>query len=110
MLELKSWAGEQVGEGSPRSEDPRSTPRPLLLLFSYLYFVQGAVLGVVGAMPYVYPSLPDVPTMALFSLASLPYSLKFLLGTPPPTQPPSSRSSPVAATANARPGWWPASC
>ena len=52
----------------------------LFVLFSYLYFVQGAIMGIAGTMPYIYKELPDVHTMALFSAVTLPYSLKFLLG------------------------------
>jgi len=53
----------------------------LFILFSYLYFVQGAIIGISGTMPYIYKELPDVHTMALFHAVTLPYSLKFLLGT-----------------------------
>ena len=32
-------------------------------------------------MPYIYPTLPDIETMALFNSISLPYSLKCIIGT-----------------------------
>lgn len=51
------------------------------MLFSYLYFIQGVIIGLVSTVPYVYPRLPDIDTMALFNSAALPYSFKFLLGT-----------------------------
>jgi hypothetical protein len=80
------------------------TPVLLFLLFSYLYFVQGCVIGIAGTMPYIYKELPDVHTMALFHAVTLPYSLKFLLGTSALSQPPSCRSTAVSTTASARPG------
>lgn len=36
-------------------------------------------MGISGTMPYIYPELPDVHTMALFNSVTLPYSFKFLL-------------------------------
>ncbi len=38
-------------------------------------------MGISATMPYIYPELPDVHTMTLFNSVTLPYSLKFLLGT-----------------------------
>ena len=38
------------------------------------------ILAVAGTMPYIYPELPDYITLSLFSLATLPYSLKFITG------------------------------
>ena len=37
-------------------------------------------MGITGTMPYIYSSLPDVHTMALFHAVTIPYSLKFLPG------------------------------
>ena len=42
--------------------------------------MQGAIIGITGTMPYIYPELPDVHIMALFHAVTLPYSLKFLFG------------------------------
>jgi len=36
------------------------------------------ILAVSATMPYIYPELPDYITLSLFSLATLPYSLKFI--------------------------------
>ena len=38
------------------------------------------ILAVSATMPYIYPELPDYITLSLFSLATLPYSLKFITG------------------------------
>lgn len=38
-------------------------------------------MGIVGTMPYIYPALPDVHTMAIFNAVGISYSLKFLFGT-----------------------------
>ena len=78
-------------------------------LFCYLYLMQGAVSGVISTMPYTYPKLPDIETMALFHSISLPYSFKFIVGIHSIIQRPSWRSSPASNTVSARPGSWPAS-
>jgi len=52
----------------------------MYLLFCYLYFIQGLMIGVVGTIPYVYPELPDVDTMIIFNNLSIPYSFKFIIG------------------------------
>lgn len=62
------------------------------------------MIGLIGTMPYVYPTLPDIDTMALFNSISLPYSFKFLIGILPSTQPPFSKNSPTSITAKERPG------
>ena len=62
-------------------EDKGQVSRGTFLLFSYLYFIQGVIIGLIGTMPYIYPTLPDIDTMALFNSISLPYSFKFLIGT-----------------------------
>jgi hypothetical protein len=78
--------------------------RGTFLLFSYLYFIQGVIIGLIGTMPYIYPTLPDVDTMALFNSITLPYSFKFLIGTPTCTQRRFSKNSRSSSTASARPG------
>jgi hypothetical protein len=62
------------------------------------------MIGLIGTMPYVYPTLPDIDTMALFNSISLPYSFKFLIGILPSTQRPSYKNTPASTTASARPG------
>jgi len=34
--------------------------RGTFLLFPYLYFIQGVIIGLIGTMPYIYPTLPDM--------------------------------------------------
>jgi hypothetical protein len=53
------------------------------LLFSYLYLIQGVVSGFAATMPYIYSQLPDYSTMAIFNSTNLPFSFKFIIGTPP---------------------------
>lgn len=48
------------------------------LMIGYLYFAQGFVLSISSTTPYIYPELPDYFTLSLFSLSSLPFSLKFI--------------------------------
>jgi hypothetical protein len=55
-------------------------------------------------MPYVYPSLPDIDTMALFNSLSLPYSFKFLIGKAASIQLHSSRNLPALTMASGRLG------
>lgn len=62
------------------------------------------MIGLIGTMPYVYPTLPDIDTMALFNSISLPYSFKFVMGILPSTQRPSSRNTAAWSMANARLG------
>jgi hypothetical protein len=47
-------------------------------MFGYLYFAQGFILSISTTVPYVYTKLPDYFTLSLFSLSSLPFSLKFI--------------------------------
>jgi hypothetical protein len=47
-------------------------------MIGYLYFVQGFLLAIPGTVPYVYPNLPDYLVLSVFSLSTLPFSLKFL--------------------------------
>lgn len=78
--------------------------RSSFLLFSYLYLIQGVVIGLIGTMPYIYPHLPDIETMALFNSISLPYSFKFLIGKSSPTKHLSYRSFPSSNTVKGRHG------
>jgi hypothetical protein len=64
----------------PRQEEIKKTSTAMFLFFCYLYFVQGTIMGVVGTIPYVYSSLPDVHTMTIFNSVGVPYSFKFLIG------------------------------
>lgn len=47
-------------------------------MIGYLYFMQGFILSFAGTAPYLYPELPDYFTLSLFSLAAIPFSLKFI--------------------------------
>ena len=75
------------------------------ILFSYLYLLQGIVSGIIGTTPYIYAQLPDYNTMALFGANLLPFSFKFVLGSSPATQRPSSKSTSCWATESAKRGW-----
>lgn len=61
-------------------------------------------MGIVGTMPYIYPALPDVHTMAIFNAVGISYSLKFLFGTFTLIQLLSSRDTARLTTENARLG------
>lgn len=67
-------------------------------------------MGISGTMPYIYPELPDVHTMTLFNSVSLPYSLKFLLGTMFINQPLSYKNIPASSTGNAKHGLSSVNC
>lgn len=47
-------------------------------MIGYLYFMQGFILSLTGTVPYLYPELPDYFTLSLFSLSTIPFSLKFI--------------------------------
>lgn len=69
-----------------------------------LYFLQGTVEAIPATMPYLYPELPPYTTLALFSMTDFPFSLKFLLCTSSPTQPPSSKNTPTSPMEKGKPG------
>ena len=65
-------------ESEADSEAEFRAPLKTRLILIYLYFLQGLVSSVAGTVIYIYPELPDYYTLSLFTLSSLPYSLKFL--------------------------------
>lgn len=49
-------------------------------LVSYLYFVQGIFLNVPSTVTLTYSKIPPYDVLGYFSLALIPFSLKFLSG------------------------------
>jgi hypothetical protein len=47
-----------------------------------LYLVQSLFFGFYFSLPLTYTEVPDYQTLGLFAAAMLPYSLKFIMGTP----------------------------
>lgn len=47
-----------------------------------LYIVQSLFFGFYFSLPLTYTEVPDYQTLSLFAAAMLPYSLKFIMGTP----------------------------
>jgi thiosulfate reductase cytochrome b subunit len=66
--------GEHEGERNDLSDHTPIKNWKYFSLFSYLYVLQGVITGIAMTMPYVYPILPSVSTMALFNATQLPFS------------------------------------
>lgn len=52
----------------------------LYIFFSYLYFIQGFMIGMIKTIPYIYSELPDVDVILVYSSVAIPSSLKFIVG------------------------------
>lgn len=46
-----------------------------------LYLIQSIFFGFYFSLPLTYTEVPDYQTLGIFAAASLPYSLKFIMGT-----------------------------
>jgi hypothetical protein len=46
-----------------------------------LYLVQSIFFGFYFSLPLTYTEVPDYQTLGIFAAASLPYSLKFIMGS-----------------------------
>ncbi len=53
-------------------------PKFAEIVISYLYCIQGIFLVLPSSIVLTYSEMPDYSTLSLFSLASLPFSFKFL--------------------------------
>ena len=93
--------GAQARDQAKLADELEQTNWGLFFLFSLTYILEGLITGFISTMPYVYPSLPDVDTMALFSATTLPFAFKFVLGTYMGRQPPSWRNSPQSSSESA---------
>ena len=50
------------------------------ITISYLYFMQGIFLSLLSNVPYFYPTFPSATNLSYFSLAVLPFSIKYITG------------------------------
>jgi hypothetical protein len=65
---------------------------------AYIYFVQGVYLGLCSSSVYLFPVFPSPDVLSYFSLAVLPFSFKYVTGTPALIQPLSSKNSQGSVT------------